>query len=119
MEETKMDFVPEKQEKKKTKFQAKCFHCKEKEVLTTDNGMKIDLPYALVEIKKDKEMLKEFKEYAKESKMKYGNERVIKRRLINGCPKCGNTIDICCSDYVECYTPKKKEDKKEGDNMNG
>ena len=54
-----------------------------------------------------------------ESERKYANKRVIKRRLINGCPECGRTIDICCADYVECYTPKKKEDKKEGDNMNG
>ena len=85
MEETKVDFVPEKETKHSGKFQAKCFHCKEKEVLTTDNGMKIDLPYALVEIKKDKEMLKEFKEYAKESKMKYGKEidTVVNKELNN------------------------------------
>ena len=119
MEETKVNFVPEKETKNSGKFQAKCFHCKDKETLTLDNGMKVDLPYKLVEIKKDKEMLKEFKGYMAESERKYANKRVIKRRLINGCPECGRTIDICCADYVECYTPKKKEDKKEGDNMNG
>ena len=43
------------------------------------------------------------------------NKRVIKRRLINGCPDCGRTIDICCADYVEFYSPKKKENKKEGE----
>lgn len=117
MQETKVDFVPEKETKINGKFHTKCFHCKDKETLTLDNGMKVDLPYKLVEIKKDKEMLKEFKEYAKESKMKYGNERVIKRRLINGCPKCGNTIDICCADYVICYSPKKEV--KEGEKIDG
>ena len=108
MEETKIDFVPEKEEKKKDKFQAKCFHCKEKEHMTTDNGIEFDLPFAYVELKKDKELLKECKNYAKESKEKYGNENVIKRRLLNGCPKCGHNIDICCKDYVDFYSAKKE-----------
>ena len=108
MEETKIDFVPEKEEKKKGKFQAKCFHCKEKERMTTDNGMEFDLPFAYVELKKDKELLKECKNYAKESKEKYGNENVIKRRLLNGCPKCGHNIDICCKDYADFYSTKKE-----------
>ena len=108
MEETKIDFVPEKEEKKKGKFQAKCFHCKEKEHMKTDNGMEFDLPFAYVEIKKDKELLKECKNYAKESKEKYGNENVIKRRLLNVCPKCGHNIDICCKDYADFYSTKKE-----------
>lgn len=118
MEETKVDFVPKDEVKNTDKFYAKCFHCKEKDKLTLDNGMNINLPYKLVEIKKDKEMLKEFKGYVSESQRKYGNERVIKRRLINGCPECGKTIDICCADYVEFYSPKKKENK-EGEKTNG
>lgn len=118
MEETKVDFVSEKETKNNEKFHAKCFYCKEKDKLTLDNGMNINLPYKLVEIKKDKEMLKEFKGYVAESQRKYGNERVIKRRLINGCPECGKTIDICCADYVEFYSPKKKENK-EGEKANG
>lgn len=118
MEESKVDFVPEKKTRKSEKFHAKCFHCKDKEILTLDNGMKIDLPYRLVEIKKDKEMIKEFKNYAEESEEKYKNKRVIKRRLINGCPECGRTIDVCCADYVEFYSPKKKENKKEGEDIN-
>ncbi len=119
MEEAKVNFVPEKETKTNGKFHTKCFHCKGKEKLTLDNGMQIDLPYKLVEIKKDKDMLKEFKGYVEESKIKYGNERTIKRRLINGCPECGHTIDICCSDYVEFYSPKKKENKSEGEKVNG
>ena len=118
MEETKVDFVPEKETKSNEKFHAKCFHCKEKDILTLDNGMNINLPYKLVEIKKDKEMLKEFKGYVAESQRKYGNERAIKRRLINGCPECGKNIDVCCADYVEFYSPKKKENK-EGEKANG
>lgn len=109
MEETKMDFVPEKQEKKKTKFQAKCYHCKQKERFITDNGMEIDLPFAYVELKKDKDLLKECKNYVKESKEKYGNENAIKRRLLNGCPKCGHNIDICCKDYADFYSTKKNK----------
>lgn len=106
MEETKTDFIPNE---KSNKFQAKCFHCKDKEILTMDNGMEIKLPYKLVEIKKDKDLLKECKNYAKESKEKYGNENVIKRRLLNGCPKCGHNIDICCKDYANFYSANKNK----------
>ena len=60
-------------------------------------------------IPKDKELLKECKHYAEESKEKYGDDRVIKRALINSCPKCGRTITVCCKDYVDFYTPKKEK----------
>ena len=42
MEETKVDFVTEKQKKKKEKYQEKCIYCKEKEHMTTNNGMEFD-----------------------------------------------------------------------------
>lgn len=109
--EEKIDFVPTKS-KGKT-FQAKCFYCKEKEKVTTDNGISIDLPYAYIDIPKDKDMMKQFKSYLKESKEKYQNERVVKRALLDYCPKCGHTINVCCKDYVDFYTPKKKDTKKE------
>lgn len=109
---TQIDFVEEKTNNK-SKFKAKCFHCKEKDTLTTDNGMPFELPYASVEIKKDKDLLKECKEYAKESQEKYKNARIIKKAILNGCPKCGRTINICCKDYADFYTQKKKENKKE------
>lgn len=105
-------FVEKDNKKSKKMFIAKCLNCKDKEVMTLDNGMNYTLPYAFVEIPKDKDMLKEFKEYAEESKEKYGDERVIKRSLINGCPKCGKTITICCKDYVDFYSPKKEEKNK-------
>ena len=34
MQETKVDFVPEKETKTNGKFHTKCFHCKDKENLT-------------------------------------------------------------------------------------
>ena len=37
----------------------------------------------------------------------------MKRSLINGCPYCKNTINIDCKEYVDFYTPKKKEEKNE------
>lgn len=114
MGETKIEnveFVHSKNARKT--FKAKCFHCKEKEKVTTDNGIEVDLPYAYVNIPKYKDMMKQFKSYVKESKEKYGNERVIKRTLLDYCPKCGHTINVCCKDYVDFYTPKKKETKKE------
>lgn len=102
-------FVEKESKKKGKKFIARCTHCKEKEVMTLDNGMKYTLPYSFVELPKDKELLKEFKEYVKESKEKYGDERAIKRALINSCPKCGKTITVCCKDYVDFYSQKKEE----------
>lgn len=103
----------EKKENKKIKkvFKAKCFHCKDTEIVTLDNGMEYKMPYAEIDIPKDKEMLKEFKEYAKESEEKYKSPRVIKRGLFNYCPKCGHTINVCCKDYVDFYTPKKENKK--------
>lgn len=109
MEETKVDFIPEKEEKKKGKFKAKCYHCKEKEHMTADNGVEFDLPFAYVELKKDKELLKECKKYTEESKEKYGNENVIKRQLINGCPNCHHNINIQCKEYVDFYSTKKNK----------
>lgn len=94
-------------------FQAKCYKCKDKEKVVNDKGMEFDLPYAYVEVPKDKDLLKECKKYAKESEEKYNNGRVIKRALLQQCPKCGNTLVVCCKDYADFYTPVKKEVKKE------
>lgn len=94
-------------------FKTKCYHCKEKEKFETEQGITYDLPYAYVDIPKDKDLYKECKAYAKESLEKYKDSRVIKRMLHNGCPKCGSHITICCSDYVDFYAPKKKETNKE------
>lgn len=105
-----IDFVPEK--KVKGKFKAKCFHCKEKEKMTTEKGVEFELPFRYVEVPNKRDLMKECKEYIKESKEKYGNERVIKRALINYCPNCGYTINICCKDYVDFYKPTKKENKE-------
>ena len=62
MEETKIDFVPEKEEKKKVKFQAKCFHCKEKEKMTTEKGVEFELPFRYVEVPNKRDLMKECKE---------------------------------------------------------
>lgn len=109
MEENKVesvDFVPTKKTKKV--FQAKCFHCKEKEKMTTDRGVEFELPFKYVDVPKNKNLMKECKEYVKESEKKYKNGRVIKRALINYCPNCGNTINVCCEDYVDFYKTNKK-----------
>ena len=101
----------QKQDTKKVKkiFKAKCFHCKNTETVILDNGMTYKMPYAEIDIPKDKELLKEFKVYAKESEEKYKNPRAIKRELINYCPKCGHSVTVCCKDYVDFYSPKKDE----------
>lgn len=102
----------EKNKKSNSEFKAHCFHCKEKEQITLESGMNYELPYAYVGVPKDKQMLKEFKEYAKESEIKYKDARVIKRALLNYCPKCGHTVNVCCKDYIDFYSPKK-ENKSE------
>ena len=45
----------EKKENKKIKkvFKTKCFHCKDTEIVTLDNGMEYKMPYAEIEIPKD------------------------------------------------------------------
>ncbi|MFR3182159.1 MAG: hypothetical protein ACLTPN_00835 [Clostridia bacterium] len=106
-----VDFVETKNTKKK--FQAKCFKCKEKEKMTTDKGVEFELPFKYVDVPKNKDLMKECKQYVKESKEKYGNDNVIKRALLNYCPNCGNTINLSCKDYVDFYAPKKKEEKVE------
>lgn len=114
MEETKIDFVEaDAEKKKKGKFKAKCYHCKQKEEMKMDDGRKIKLPFAYIELKKDATMMKEFKNYVKESEEKYKNPSVIKRGIFKGCPNCGHTIIVCCKDYVDFYSTKKKEEKVE------
>lgn len=90
------------------KFKARCFSCKEKEKITNDKGVTFELPFAYVEIDKDEELIKEFSQYAKESEEKYKNGRVIKRALLNYCPKCNKTINVCCKDYVDFYSNNDK-----------
>lgn len=109
MNEEKIDLVTNEKPKK---FKAKCFHCKNKEKVTLDNGVQYDLPFAYVEVKKDRKLMNECKEYVEESRNKYKNERVIKRALINYCPNCGHTINVCCKDYVDFYSKKEKKEKE-------
>jgi hypothetical protein len=119
MEENKIesiDFIPEKKEgteKVKKTFKAKCFKCKEKEKMTDDKGIEFELPFKYVEVPKKRDLMKECKEYVKESKEKYKNERVIKRALYHYCPNCGSNINICCKDYVDFYSNKKSNKNKE------
>lgn len=96
------------------KYQAKCFHCKDKEEIKTEHGTPIKLGFKFVGVDKDKALLKECKEMLKDAEGKYYNTSVVKRALINGCPNCGKTIIINCKDYVDCYTThKKKVEQKE------
>ena len=114
MEETKNNEIKTEVKKaKNTKYQTKCFKCKDKDKLTLDNGTTIPLNYKLVEVSKDKELIKECKNLVKEGQEKYKKDYVMKRSLINGCPYCKNTINIDCKEYVDFYTPKKKEEKNE------
>lgn len=93
----------------KIMFKTKCYHCKDKEKLETENGMSFDLPYAYVDVEKNKDLYKECKNYAKESEEKYKDARVIKRNIKNGCPKCGRDITVCCKDYVDFYSVNKNK----------
>lgn len=108
-----INFVEDKKEN--TKYQAKCFHCKDKEEIKTEHGTPIKLGFKFVEIGKDKELLKECKDMLKKAEGKYYNTSVVKRALINGCPNCGRTIVISCKDYVDTYTTPKKETKQKED----
>lgn len=107
--EPEVNLVKDDTKKTKKVFETKCYHCKEKEKLTTDDGLSFDLPFAYVEVKKNKDLLKECKAYVKESEEKYKNAKVIKRALINGCPNCGHTINVCCKDYVDFYSVNKNK----------
>lgn len=108
---SEIDFVETNSTKKK--FQAKCFHCKEKEKVTDDKGISFNLPFKYIDVPKKRDLLKECKQYAKESKEKYGNERVMKISLRNYCPNCGHTVNLCCKDYVDFYATPKKTKKTE------
>lgn len=101
-----VDFVEEKPTKKK--YQAKCYHCKEKEQVQTEHGTPITLGFKYIDIPKDKELLQECKDLLKDSDGKYYNTNIVKRALYHGCPNCGHTIYINCKDYVDFYAPKKK-----------
>lgn len=105
------DKVELKKNEEPTIFEAHCTHCKEKTILTLDDGRKVYLPYNLVQIPEDETLKKEFEELLKDNEGKYKNNRSIKRRIIHGCPVCGKDIDICCQDYLDFYT--KKEEKSE------
>lgn len=118
MKESKVesiDFIPTKEEGKV--FKAKCFKCKEKEKMKTDNDIEFELPFKYINIPKDKNLIKECKNFIKESKEKYNDEKVIKRALYNYCPNCGHTVNVCCKDYVDFYSTKKKENKNEKENL--
>lgn len=106
-----IDFIPEQNENKV--FKAKCFKCKDKEKMTDDKGIEFELPFKYIDIPKKRELIKECKNYVKESKEKYNNERTIKRALYNYCPNCGSTVNICCKDYVDFYSSKKSNKKQE------
>ena len=114
MEEIKNEIKVDIKDKNEDKyFKAKCFKCKDKDILTLDNGRTIPLDYKSIEIKKDKDLLKECKNLIKENQEKYKKTNTIKRALINACPYCKNTIILDCKGYVDFYTPKKKEEKNE------
>ena len=89
---------PDKIEPKKisTKFNAYCTHCKQ-----------------VVEIPKDKELLKELKGYVEEGKEKYHDSYAIAREIINGCPLCHRNIRIRAKSYVDFYDTKKAKKAKE------
>ena len=82
--EPEVNLVKDNTKKTKKVFETKCYHCKEKEKLTTDDGLSFDLPFAYVEVKKNKDLLKECKAYVKESEEKYKNAKKI-LRIIKIC----------------------------------
>ena len=67
--EPEVNLVKDNTKKTKKVFETKCYHCKEKEKLTTDDGLSFDLPFAYVEVKKNKDLLKECKAYVKEKEL--------------------------------------------------
>lgn len=112
MEEDKVEIKGTEYDKKM--FYAHCFKCKDKDTIKKNNGAFAVLPFKSIEVPKDKELLKECKEYVKESEKIYHNPNVIKKQLYKYCPHCGNTVIISCKDYVDFYSPKtKKKDKEE------
>lgn len=80
-------------------FKAHCYHCIDEKKIPLE-----------VEVPKDKERMKEFKNYIKKSEEKYGNPEVIKRMELHGCPSCGRNIIINCKQYVDFYIPQKKKE---------
>lgn len=81
----------------KKNFKVHCSHCKDQE------GKIFEFDFI-----KDKEILKEFKEYIKDAEKKYNNPNVVAREYYNACPQCGKNIRVRCKDYIDFYTPKKK-----------
>lgn len=83
---------PDKIENKKvsTKFNAFCTHCRN-----------------VIELPKDKELLKELKGYVEEGKEKYHDSYAMVREIRNGCPICHRNIRIRAKSYVDFYDTKK------------
>lgn len=83
---------PEETKNKKvsTKFNAFCTHCRN-----------------VVELPKDKELLKELKGYVEEGKEKYHDSYAMVREIKNGCPICHRNIRIRAKSYVDFYDTKK------------
>lgn len=111
--EIKQEEKVKEEPKKKEVFAAHCYHCKDKDEIESKQGLKFKLPYKTIEIKKDKTLLKECKNILKENKGKYVDDIYLKRRLLNGCPNCGRTIDINCRLYADFYSPVVKAHSKE------
>ena len=85
-----------KNKKISTKFNAYCTHCKQ-----------------VVEIPKDKDLLKELKGYVEEGKEKYHDSYAMVREIRNGCPICHRNIRIRAKSYVDFYDTKKAKKAKE------
>lgn len=83
---------PEETKNKKvsTKFNAFCTHCRN-----------------VVELPKDRELLKELKGYVEEGKEKYHDSYAMVREIKNGCPICHRNIRIRAKSYVDFYDTKK------------
>ena len=79
-----------KNKKVSTKFNAFCTHCRN-----------------VVELPKDKELLKELKGYVEEGKEKYHDSYAMVREIRNGCPICHRNIRIRAKSYVDFYDTKK------------
>lgn len=79
-----------KNKKVSTKFNVFCTHCRN-----------------VIELPKDKELLKELKEYVEEGKEKYHDSYAMVREIRNGCPICHRNIRIRAKSYVDFYDTKK------------
>lgn len=79
-----------KNKKVSTKFNAFCTHCRN-----------------VIELPKDKELLKELKGYVEEGKEKYHDSYAMVREIRNGCPICHRNIRIRAKSYVDFYDTKK------------